>query len=45
MKVVEIGGEAESLNGAFYVLFDMSSRVRDTRLSVEAFETAFGSNW
>jgi hypothetical protein len=44
MQVVEIGSEAESLNGAFDILFDMSSRVRDTRFSVEAFEAAFGSN-
>lgn len=44
VQIIEIRGEAESLDGAFDVLVDVSSRVGDASTSSEDIEATLGSD-
>jgi hypothetical protein len=45
VQIIEVRGEAESLDAAFDVLVDVSSRVGDASTSSENIETTLGSDW
>ena len=44
MQIVQVGGEPQSLDGAFDVFLDVRGRVGDGTTSGKDVEAAFGSN-
>lgn len=45
MEIVEVGGEAEPLDGTLNVLIDMGRRIGDSAGGAKDIESTLGRNW